>query len=263
MGENPSVVAVRKEVLRQLGEVPESHRGTWEKRLRSRDHHHFSVRLELYLHDFFKGRGWEIEIEPRLSGTSNRPEFRLRRGAQEFLVEAKALLDPKPVEQQDTRLKELADRLSGRLNRTVSIHPLYDLPSSLPNRYIAAEIEKTASDVGFHQEFRIEGQHQGSTYALEVTVVLDEKPTSTAGVSATIGQAYHADTGRRMWEAMEVKAGKYGEHDVPFVITVWPQTHLYDPDDDDSIALYGDQVWQLPADHRGEIADPAQVLEGV
>ncbi len=262
VGDKPNVAAVRAGVLRQLAEVPQPHRQECEERLKSElDHHHFSVRLELYLHHLFKERGWEVDIHPKLPGTTNKPDFRIRRGENEMLVEAKTLLDPKLVEQQDTRLKMLADGLSKRLNRTVSIHPLFDLPSSLPNRQIAAEIEKLAPNIGLNQEFTIKDEHQGSPYALEVTIILDDKPTPTAGVGATVGQAQRAETGRRMREAIQEKAGKYGKPDMSLVIVVWPETGSYHQDDDDSTALYGDEVWELPADHRGELASASEIEE--
>ena len=115
-GNQPAVVAARERVLRHLQEVPEPNRAAWEKRLTSKiDHSHFSVRLEISLHHFFKEGGWEVYIEPELPRTSNRPDFRIRRGASELLVEAKTVLDPQPVDQQDNRLRILVDGVSDRL----------------------------------------------------------------------------------------------------------------------------------------------------
>ncbi len=244
----PEVVAAREKILRQLDRVPEPHRAKWEKRLKSRrDDSHFSVRLELFLHGFFKERGWGIEIEPALSGTPNSPDFYLHRDGNEILAEAKTLLDSREVEQQYTRLKTLADELTKKLNRTVLIHPYFDLPPSLPNRHIASEIEKRASAIGLFQEFRIAGEHQGQPYELEVTILSDHKLTPNQGVGAMVGQVHEANTGQRMREEIINKASKYGEMNTPFVVAVWPQTNLYipGPSEDDLVALRGDEVWIL------------------
>ena len=249
-GNQPEVVAARESVLRHLWDVPEPNRAAWEKRLKSKlDHSHFSVRLEISLHHFFKERGWEIYIEPELPGTSNRPDFRIRRGTSELVVEAKTVLDPQPVDQQDNRLRILVDGVSDRLSRAVSIHPCFDLPPSLPNRRIAAEIEKKASGAELLQEFRIEGEHQGHPYSLDVTILLADEQTSTAGVGATIGQAYTVDIGNPTGKAIQEKAIKYGDMDGPFVVAVWPKlgSHFSYPNDDDLVALYGDKVWNVPA----------------
>ncbi len=219
----------------------------WKKRLKSKlDHSHFSTRLEIYLYHFFKERGWDIDIEPELPDTSNKPDFRLRLDGREILVEAKMLLDSKHVEGQDVRLMSLADGLSRKLKRTVSIHPLIDLPPNLPYKRIASDIERKASDVELAQAFRVEGEHEGSPYELEVTIVIEDKPTPHSGVGVTVGQAQDADTGLRMRRAIIEKAGKYGNPDVPLVIVVWPRTRLYHsgPDNDDSIALAGCVVWE-------------------
>ena len=211
------------------------------------DDHHFSVRLELYLHQFFKERDWKIEIEPDLPGTPNHPDFYLHQGGNQILVEAKTLLDSHAVAQQDTRLYTLADELTKKLNRTVLIHPYFDLPSSLPNRHIAADIEKRASGTELFHEFRIAGEHQGQPYELEVTILFDHKLTPNQGVGAMVGQVHEANTGQRMREEIINKASKYGEMNTPFVVALWPQTNLYipGPSEDDLVALRGDEVWIL------------------
>ena len=249
-GNHPETVEIRRNVLQQLGEVPEPHRSDWKGRLKSKlDHSHFSVRLEIYLHHFFNERGWQTSIEPDLPGTSNRPDFLLSKGEHEIIVEARTVLGAESHRQQDGRLMQLADGLSGKLNRTVLIHPMIDLPSSLPNRRIAAEIENRAFGVELLQEFYIDGEHQGEPYSLKVVVILEDKSSSTADVSVTVGQAVDVEIGRPVREAILQKAKKdYGEIDAPFVIAIWPKLpwHFSGDDDDDLVALYGDKVWVGP-----------------
>ena len=254
-GDKPVIVAAREEISRQLEAVPECHKKTWAKRLKSKqDHPHFSVRLELYLHHFFKERGWEIDIEPKLPGTTNKPDFLLRHGECEMLVEAKTLLDPEPVAQQDERLKGLADGLTKKLKRKIHIHPYFDLPPvNLPYRRIATEIEKRVSDTVVEkwksgrllQEFLIEGEHQAYKYSLEVTII----PSLTAGIGGWVSQVYEDNTGERMREAILEKAAKYGKPTIPFVIAIWPQVLFYsshDPYEDDYVALVGgDEFWTM------------------
>ena len=254
-GDKSEIVAVRKEVLWQLAEVSGSHPANWEKRLKSKlDHLHFSVRLELYLHHFFKERGWKVDIEPELPNTTNRPDFLLRDGASEILVEAKALLDSDPVAQQDERLKELADRLSKKLALRVHIHPLIDLPPvSLPYGHIGARIEQRATATAVEKwksgellkEFPIEGEHLGHPYSLEVTII----PSPTSGVGGWVTQAHEDNTGNRIREAIKEKAKKYGKPGIPFVIAVWPKMSFYMsgyPSHDDYVALFGgDELWTV------------------
>ena len=243
-GDNPEAASARNELMKQLAYVPEPCRSAWEKRLKSKlDHPHFSVRLEVYLHQFFRERGWKIEIEPGLSGTSNQPDFVVHKGHNGMMVEAKTVLGAESERQQDSRLLQLMDDLSGKLNRTVLIHPMLDLPSSLPNRRIAADIESTASETELLQEFVVEGEHQGQPYSLAVTAILEDKPTPTADVGATVGQAVNVDIGHPVRKAIQDKASKYGEPHIPFVIAIWPQFPYHFSSKDDLVALYGDETW--------------------
>ena len=242
-GDKPEVVATRNEVLRQLRYVPESHRSKWKSRLTSKqDHPYLSVILEIYLYQLFRGHGWDIEIEPELPDTTNRPDYGLSKGKCKMIVEAKSVLGTESERQQDSRLMKLADDLRGKLDRTVLIHPYIDLPPSLPNRRIAAEIKKKASKTELSQEFRIEGEHEGFPYALEVTVLLEDKPIQTADVGAAIGQAYHVSPGQSVRKAIQDKAHKYGEIDIPFMVMVWPIVEYHFSEDDDLMSLYGDPV---------------------
>ena len=257
-GDNAEVVAARNEVLQKLREVPEPHQSDWEKRLKSKiDHPHFSVRLEIYLHRYFKEQGWEIEIEPELPGTLNKPDFVIHRGKRQLMVEAKTVMGAESERQQDDRLMQLADDLGGKLNRIILIHPMLDLPSSLPNRRIATDIENRASELDLLQEFLIEGEHQGQQYSLQVTILLPDKPTPTADVGATVGQAFHSDVGYRVRRAIGEKASKYGTIDTPFLIAIWPQLpEHFSSSDDDLVALYGDKVAVFDGNNMQEKIEP-------
>ena len=249
-GDSPEFVAVRNEALQQLRRVPEPHRSVWEGRLKSKlEHSHSSARLEICIHDFFKKRGWKIEIEPEVSATENKPDFLLINGNLRLMVEAKAVLGAESERRQDDRLKQLMNDLSGKLNRTVLVHPMLDLPSSLPNKYIAARIENKASDTGLLQEFLVEGEHQGQPYSLEVMVLLEAKPNQSTDVGATVSQAVEVDIGNPVRKAIIEKAHKYGEILTPYMITVWPKVpnHFSFGDDDDLVALYGDKEWVGPS----------------
>ena len=244
--DSSKILAARHQELQLLDQVPKPTRTVWNKRFVSKeDHARFSVRLELHLYNFFIKLGWAIEIEPELRGTPNRPDFVVNTGAFEMIIEAKTVLGAKSERQQDDRLMRLAKDLSRKLSRNVSIHPMLELPSSLPNRRIAADINRQFSTIDPYQEILIEGEHQGQPYALEVTVILDDKPTPTSDVGSTLGQVVDVDIGQPVREAIKDKARKYGDLSLPFLVAVWPKlpTHFSFSDDDDLVALYGDKVW--------------------
>ena len=249
-GEHPRTVALRERVLSWLDEVPEPHRTQWDRRLKSNDDpSYYSVTLELFLHHFFNSQGWEIAIEPELPGTSNRPDFLLWQGGRRVIVEAKVLLAAEQEAVQDARLMKAANEIGRKLGCTVSIHPRIPLPPGLPNKRIAAKIERMARGAEPVKEFVVTDEHQGDVYELEVRVLdlSGEEPTPT-GVGVVMGQAAMSTTGHRLRSAIQEKAGKYGALDSPFVIVLWPVGPDYMPGTDDLEALRGDKVWEMNLD---------------
>ena len=246
--DDPPLVVARQEFQSWLTEVPEPWQSNWRGRLESRlDHPHLSVRLELYLHHYFKSEGWAIHIEPEIRGSPNKPDFRIKRGTDMILVEAKAILDEQTIAQETQRLRQLADNLSGKLSRDVIIEPLSDLPPSLPTRKIKARIEqrvKTQADEVV--EFDFSDVHQGMQYSVRVAL-LPKSPDriERVGVGGTISGVHTLTMGKRIRDALEEKAGKYGPIDIPFVIAVYGVGEFPVQTGDEFDALFGDRVWSV------------------
>jgi len=256
--DDPPLVAARQEFLSWLAEVPEPNQPVWGERLKSNlDHPHFSVRLELYLHHYFKMNGWGIEIEPEMCGSSNKPDFRVTRGEDRILVEAKAVLEEKSTAQQTQRLRQLADNLTSKLSRDVIIEPLSNLPSSLPAKKIHAQIERHAiSQADEILEFDLRDEHLNTPYSLKV-VILPKSPDSTeaGSVGGTVSGAYMLAIGRRIRDAIEQKAGKYGDIDAPFLIAVYGKGEFPVQTRDELDALFGDRVWLVPEKGMGVVTE--------
>lgn len=246
--DDPPLVAARREFLSWLAEVSEPARTVWRGRLESElDHPHLSVRLELFLHHYFKNNDWSIEIEPEMFGSPNKPDFRVMRSTDTILVEAKAILDEQSITQETTRLRQVADNLSGKLSRYVIIEPLSDLPPSLPAKRIKAQIEQHAkTEAGAILEFDLSDVHQGKQYSLKVVLLPKSPDTTERGGVGGINSGVHTLTiGKRIRDALEEKAGKYGSIDMPFVIAIYgagqfPVQTRYEFD-----ALFGDRVWNV------------------
>lgn len=245
---DPPLVAARQEFQSWLTEVPEPWQSKWRGRLKSalEDHPHLSVRLELYLHHYFKSEGWAVDIEPEMSGSPNKPDFRVMRGTDTILVEAKAILDEQTITQETQRLRRVADNLSGKLSRDVIIEPLSDLPPSLPTGRIKAQIEqrvKTQADDVI--EFDFSDVHQGSAFILKIVVLPRGSSTKRAEVGGTISGVHTLTIDKRIRDALEEKAGKYGSIDMPFVIAVYGAGEFPVQTRDEFDALFGDRVWNV------------------
>jgi len=255
--DDPPLVAARREFLSWLAEVSEPARTVWRGRLESKlDHPHLSVRLELFLHHYFKNNDWSIEIEPEMLGSPNKPDFRVTRGQDRILVEAKAVLDEQTIAEETQRLRQLADNLTNKLSRDVIIEPLSDLPPNLPASRIKAQVEQRAKTrVDEVLEFDISDVHQGMQYSLRVVLLPKTAATTErGGVGGTISGVHTLTIGKRIRGALEAKADKYGSIDMPFVTAIYGAGQFPVQTRHEFDALFGDEVWNV---HRSR-----QVTEG-
>lgn len=256
--DDPPLVAARHEFQSWLTEVPEPWQSKWRGRLESGlDHPHLSVCLELFLHHYFKNANWSVEIEPEIMGSANKPDFRFTRGEATIVVEAKTVLDEHSTAQQAQRLRDLADNLTRRLSRTVIIEPLSDLPSSLSARKIAAQIEQHAKkQAGEAVEFEISDMHLGTRYLLNVVILpISSDSSETEGVGGTVSGVRKITTSKRIRDALEQKAGKYGQIEMPFFIAIYGEGQFQVRVKDELDALFGDRKWRLPKKGPGEVTE--------
>ena len=256
--DDPPLVNAREEFLSWLAEVPEPNRSAWEKRIKSKyDYVHLAVRLELYLHHYFKNNNWRVEIEPNMPGSPNKPDFKVLLRKSHFLVEAKTVFDEQDTNKQYQRLMQLADELTNKLSKLVIIEPLSDLPPSLPSRKISSRIEQRAELVTDKVlEFDFSDEHLKTPYALKFIILPRGHGSTERGeVGGTIPSVHTITTCNRVRNALEEKAGKYGCMDIPFIIAIcwagqFPIELIHEIN-----ALFGDTRWQVPLKGAGEVTE--------
>ncbi len=252
------LVAAREEFLSWLSKVPQPHQASWKGRLMSvLDHPHYSVRLELYLHHYFESNGWRIDIEPEMLRSPNKPDFRVSHGEDCILVEAKAVLEEKSTAQQTQRLRQLADNLTNKLSRYIIIQPLSDLPASLPTRNIRNQVEQRVKTMANEVlEFELRDMHLNTPYSLKVVILPNgSEPSEVGGVGGTVSGVHTLAIGRRIRDALEQKAGKYGDIDVPFLVAVYGKGEFPVKTIDEIDALFGDRVFLVPIKGRGAVTE--------
>ncbi|MCL4459791.1 MAG: hypothetical protein M1136_11830 [Chloroflexi bacterium] len=254
--DDPPLVVARQEFLSWLAEVPEPPQTAWRQRLESDlDHPHLSVRLELYLHHYFKSECWAVDIEPEMPRSPNKPDFRVMRGTDTIFVEAKAILDEQLITRETQRLRQVADNLGGKLSRDVIIKPLSDLPPSLPAGRIKAQIEQRAkTQVDEVLEFDLSDMHQGTPYSLKIIILTRASDSPEPGeVVGIISGVRKLAIGKRIRDALEQKAGKYGSIDMPFFIAVYGNLQFPIRTRHELDALFGDKELLCPTTGMGAV----------
>ena len=250
--DDPPLVAARTEFLTWLDEIPEPHRTDLSRRLKGKiDHPHFSARLELFMHHYFAANGWPIQIHPDVPDTENHPDFLVEYENNQFLVECRSVMDQQPVAQQDQRLRQLADEITQKLSVPAMLQPLEDLPPNLPATQIRHEISRRIHKDSEIQEIDIKGEHQNTRYGLRA-IVFNSAPNNDLplGVEGVISQIQTVTVGQRVREAIQEKAGKYGELHLPFLVAVSVETNLPARTKHELEALFGDKVWNLRPNHK-------------
>ena len=177
-------------------------------------------------------------------GSPNKPDSQVTRGTNTILIEAKAILNEQSITQETARLRQVADNLSGKLSRYIIIEPLSGLPPSLPVRRIKAQIEQHAkTEEGVILEFVLSDVHQGKQYSLKV-VLLPKSPDTTerGGVSGMNSSVHTLTISKRIRDALEEKADKYGSIDMPFVIAIYGAGQFPIHTKHEFDALFGDRV---------------------
>ena len=243
------MVAARDEFLEWLMEIPPAGRADIDARLRStREHAHFSARLELFVHHYFHSNGWNVQIHPTMAHSPNHPDFLVDKHDGPILVECRSVFDQEEISQQDQRIRQVAESVSRRLGRTVILQPLSDLPPNVPARRIRSWIEQQdiSDDSADRREFDFWDDHEGQHYGVRAILPkLNHPEEPLTGVHGLISQAHTITNAQRLRAALLEKASKYGQMDVPYVIAISCETRISTRLKHEVDALFGNRVWNV------------------
>lgn len=136
--------SVRDVLTAWLANYPAAEQPTLIARFRRTDRRGFlGAFWELYLHELFTRLGFQIELHPKVSGTTHRPDFHLRQGAAEIFVEAVTHFEPQAHSLDDVRLTpvlDAIDRISSPSFR-VSLDARQIALAPIPMKRLSQEIE--------------------------------------------------------------------------------------------------------------------------
>jgi hypothetical protein len=137
------------------------------------------------------------------------------------------------------------------------LHPLSDLPPSIPARRIRSWIDRQQIpddspdfmefDFWDDYETTVKGKTQRFHYGVQVIVPkLNEGGEALTGVHGLMSQARTVTNAQLLREALREKASKYGTLDLPYVIAVSGETWSPMNTKHEVDALFGDRVWNIP-----------------
>ena len=228
-------------------------------RFRSKDdRQHLAAFFELYLHELLSKSGFSVEIHPLVSNKATHPDFKvLKNGKTLFYLEATlaALSD------EDTSAKARVNQVYDTLNRMkspnffigVKVHgaPTTNPPGAKMRRFLERKLSNLDPDMiaeqfeqgGFETLPRWEWKHDD----WQITFFpIPKKPEARGkpGVCPIGIQMYDArliTPHIGIKKAIQDKATKYGELDLPYIVAINVMDEFGADDIDISNALFGEE----------------------
>lgn len=239
------------------------------KRMRSTEFD--SAYFELLVYTFFVQSGMYVTIHPSVVGSTKRPDFLVRDGDKEFIVEAVNVGDISDEERG--RLNVIA-RLYDAIDELVSpgfflhLKELYVVPKSQPNmqkvrKFVEGENELISRmDATEIQEYENVYEDERVRIVLGAIAMSEAKanakPKRSIGMYPTVFAWSKGD--QLIKKAIESKATKYGDSPLPYVIAVNCVTEMGIDGDDIINALYGTEVQHC---YDGKIVSVTRKANGV
>ncbi|MBI4494768.1 MAG: hypothetical protein HY690_18485 [Chloroflexi bacterium] len=233
----PEVVQLHATIEAWLAEVPDSaHRREFERRLKDRSNeNHLSALQELGLHHEFVRRGYSVQREPEMVGSSSRPDFRVTTPFGPAVVEAVVARRSDERATLDGRLWALIDDLE----RTPSgLHIIADVRTPLPRGLKTSLVRKFLGEqlvAGWGSDGDPDRTYRTDDGSVEVVFSAfpvaedpaDEDQGGAVGIGGFgYGFARAVEAPDRIRSALASKARRYGKLSEPYAICIFPTTEF-------------------------------------
>ncbi len=259
----PGVEVIRQSLEDWFSRYPTAHRGELRGQFRSDDYQHRSAHFELVLHESLLRLGATVEVHPTVEGTNRRPDFLATspNGTKCYVEAVLATNQTKEEAAAETRKNQVYDAIN-QLNSPdffIGIDPigspetppsgqhirafLTERLAGLNRDEIAALLERP--DVpGFEGLPHWRYEHDGWTIDF-FPLPKSDALRGQAGVrpiGLELGEFQLLHTKETIRNAVQRKAGRYGELSFPYVVSVNVLSHFVDRIDELD-ALFGDELW--------------------
>jgi len=223
---------VRKKLNTWFSHYPEPEQYELKKRLQSKEQF-LDAFFELYMHEFFYNKGFQLSIHPSLENTSKQPDFWIKQGNKlNFYLEAKVVHDESD-EERDYRKKQkmIAHELNKLKNFPywIKIKQLkIKNESSFSVKPVIKKIQETANTFDYLQMIEPVLEEylsfEDENFYIELTF-FPRKSSFIEGMNPAVGVYAYFDAGivktnESISKAIEEKARRYGKQNHPFVIAL-------------------------------------------
>ncbi|MBZ5507267.1 MAG: hypothetical protein LAO78_17545 [Acidobacteriia bacterium] len=235
----PSVYALRGILEEWFQHFPRAAQTDLRSRFRdSSNSQHYGAFFELYVHELLIRAGYAVVVHPVLDNVNTRPDFLARNpnGAEFYVEVTLAGIPAQAAQGADTRIAQVYDILDRMDSPNFFLHlDVEGSPASPPpasklrgqlQRWLATldpdEISRKMQIDGFDSIPKFTWRHSG----WEIVITPIAKSVEARGksgirpIGAVSPEAQWLQTDADLKAALEVKANKYGEFEIPLLIAV-------------------------------------------
>lgn len=276
----PGIDAVRILLENWFDHLSEKAKPDIRGRFRSRiDIQNSSSFFELFWHELLMKSGYDVEIHPAIPGVCTAPDFLVsREGYPRFYLEATLATPPRDELAADKRVAELHDTLNRMETPDYFLQIDYrgDPQENINGRNLRKRLEDWLQTLDFEtiaqtykeQRYREVPSFDWSEAGCTFTFTPLPKGPRLRGQSDVrpVGMVFPEfrwlSTHKDIRAAIDGKAKKYGELDLPLVVAVNVTNDLCD-DEDVWSALFGDDQIVVTMKENGQLQDePRRALNG-
>lgn len=223
---------VREKLNTWFCHYPVAEQNELKRRFQSKEHFSDAF-FELYMHEFFYNKGFQLSVHPELMGSEKHPDFFVKNGKElKFYLEAKVVYDESDKEH---KYKEKQDKIADELNNLanfpwwIAIQQLQiKNESSFSIKPVIKKIQETVKTFDYLQMLELTTREYLSFEDENIQLQLAIWPRISSrleGINPAVGvydyfDAKFVNTSEAMSKAIEVKARKYGKQNFPFVMAL-------------------------------------------
>jgi hypothetical protein len=260
----PEAAEARQLVESWLEDYPADMLGRWLGDFRNNDDgQHDSAFFELFLFQFFKAAGWSVTVEPQLDGLQGRPDFLIENSdGLRIVVEA---ISPNAKSDEMRGKEKLTADIKDAIN-SIKISDYYlvfeavEAPAQSINKAKLIEALQGWLETGPAPDQIFEYQDRGALVKIQVIHRPGRKTDDPnyRSIGIEMGGVSVSTPGEVVKRALQKKAGKYRELELPYLIALNARG-FHDTEDDYLAATYGTLAVRFSLGPEGAEREPEMI----
>lgn len=276
----PEFVKVRGRLEKWFAAYPDEAKAELKRNLQS---DFDAAYYELFLYTLFIENGFTVELHPKVTGSTKRPDFLIRKRDFSTYVEARVVHEVTANEANEINLK---NRIYDKINEIKSDYfhisidelvilnmakapSLKEISGFVQNALAQVDYQKCLNEIRKNSNRAFGIIPQFTLETLTVKLIISVLPKSTPsigknskliGIYADRGKAQMINPSKALFKALNEKAKRYGQLENSFIIAINALSPWVSYEEDYTITLFGDET--IAFDPNNRVYSSAQGTKG-